>query len=77
MFEKIVEIIADKLVLSDEKIEKITLETNVLDDLNADSLEIVEILMALDDTFGVNVPDEDVPTLKTVKDIVDYVEKHQ
>ena len=73
MFEQIVEIISKQLKAESEQI---TPETNIMEDLGADSLDIVELLMAIEEMFGVNVPDEDVTGLKTVKDIADYVESH-
>ncbi|MBQ8509885.1 MAG: acyl carrier protein [Clostridia bacterium] len=71
MFEKIREIIASQL-RSDA--EDITEDTNIMDDLGADSLDVVEMLMAIEENFGVTVPDEEIPNLKTVRDIVEYVE---
>ena len=73
MFEQISEIISKQLKA---ELEEITPDTNIMEDLGADSLDIVELLMAIEETFGVNVPDEDVPGLKTVKDIIDYIEKN-
>ena len=81
MFEQIVDIIAGRLTNKEEdKIKlagEITPETRIIEDLNADSLYIAEILIAIDETLGINIPDEAVVGLKTVKDIVDYVETHQ
>jgi len=74
MFEQIVDIISKQLRA---EADEISYNTNIMEDLGADSLDVVELLMALEETFGVTVPDEDVPNLKTVKDIVDYVEKNQ
>ena len=74
MIEKISKIIAEQLCID---IEEVKPESNVMDDLNADSLSVVEILMAIEEEFGLKVPDEDVPSLKTVKDIADYVENNQ
>jgi len=74
MFEQIVEIISKQLKAEPDQINP---DTNIMEDLGADSLDVVELLMALEETFGVTVPDEDVPGLKTVKDIADYVELHQ
>ncbi|MCL1793702.1 MAG: acyl carrier protein [Oscillospiraceae bacterium] len=74
MFEKIVEIISAQLKADPENILP---ATSVTEDLGADSLDVVELLMAIDEEFGVNVPDEDIPSLKTVQDIVDYVEAHR
>ena len=74
MLEQIIEIISRQL---SRETDEITPETNIMEDLGADSLDIVELLMEVEENFGVTVPDEDVPTLKTVKDIVDYVESRQ
>ena len=74
MFEQLTDIISKQLKT---EADRITPDTNIIEDLNADSLDVVELLMAIDDTFGVTVPDEDVQSLKTVKDIVDYVESRQ
>ncbi len=48
-------------------------EANLLDDLGADSLDVVELIMALEEEFGVEVPDEDVERIRTIRDIVDYM----
>jgi len=74
MLEQIIEIISEQLK---KDAEEITPETNIMDDLGADSLDVVELLMAIEETFGVSVPDEDVQGLKTVRDIVNYVEENQ
>lgn len=73
MFEKIKEIIADKLSVEPETI---TLEASFIDDLNADSLDIVELIMALEDELEMEIPDEDVENFKTVGDVVNYVKEH-
>lgn len=73
MFEKIQDIIAEKL--SVEK-EEITLESSFIEDLNADSLDIVELIMALEDELEMEIPDEDVEGFKTVGDVVSYVKEH-
>ncbi|MBS6599651.1 MAG: acyl carrier protein [Clostridium sp.] len=73
MFEKIKEIIADKLSVDPESI---TLEASFIDDLNADSLDIVELIMALEDELEMEIPDEDVENFKTVGDVVNYVKAH-
>ena len=74
MFEQIVDIISKQLKTEADEIAQ---DTNIMDDLGADSLDVVELLMSIEETFGVSVPDEDVAGLKTVKDIVDYIENHQ
>ena len=74
MIEKISNIIAEQLCID---IEEVKPESNIIEDLKADSLSVVEILMAIEEEFDIKVPDEDVPGIKTVKDVVDYVEKNQ
>ncbi|MBU5425774.1 acyl carrier protein [Tissierella pigra] len=73
IFEKVVNIIAEQLGVDD--IESITMETSMMKDLEADSLDAVEIMMALEDEFGISVPDEDAENFKNIGDIVKYVEK--
>lgn len=73
MFEKIADIIAKQL-RSDS--EEITEDTNIMEDLGADSLDVVEILMAIEESFGVSVSDDEIPNLKTVRDLVEYVESN-
>ena len=73
MFEKIQEIIADKLSID---AEEITLDSSFIDDLNADSLDIVELIMALEDELEMEIPDEDVENFKTVGDVVKYLKNH-
>ena len=73
MFEKIQEIIADKLSID---VEEITLDSSFIVDLNADSLDIVELIMALEDELEMEIPDEDVENFKTVGDVVNYVKTH-
>ncbi len=72
VFEKLKDIIVDHLQL---KREDITKDSRIVEDLNADSLDVVEMVMDLEDEFGVSVPDEAVTDLKTVGDIVNFVEK--
>jgi acyl carrier protein len=55
--------------------EEVMLETSLFDDLGADSLDVVELALALEDEFGLLVPDEDLEGIRTVKDIVEYVAK--
>ena len=73
MFEKIQAIIADKL---SRDAESVTMEASFIDDLNADSLDIVELVMALEDELEMEIPDEDVENFKTVGDVVEYVKAH-
>lgn len=73
MFDKIKEIIADKLSLNEDDI---TMDSSFVDDLNADSLDIVELIMALEDELEMEIPDEDVEGFTTVGDVVRYVKSH-
>lgn len=74
VFSKVKEIIVDSLNC-DEDI--VTLEASLRDDLDADSLDAVELIMAIEEEFGIEVPDEQATELKTVKDIVTYIENNQ
>lgn len=71
-FEKIKEIIVENIGCEESEV---TLEANLIEDLKVDSLDIVELSMALEDEFGVTIEDSDFTELKTVKDILDYLEK--
>ena len=73
MFEKVREIIADKLSISEDEI---TMDSSFLEDLNADSLDIVELIMALEDELDMEIPDEDAEGFVTVGDVVKYVKSH-
>lgn len=70
--EKIKELLAAQLNIS---IDKINDNSKLVEDLGADSLDIVEMLMTLEDEFGISIPDEDAIKLKTIADIVSYIEK--
>ena len=73
MFEKIREIIADKLSINEDEI---TMDSTFLEDLNADSLDIVELIMALEDELDMEIPDEDAENFVTVGDVVKFVKSH-
>lgn len=55
--------------------EIITMDTNIIDDLGADSLDVVELIMSLEDNYGISINDDDAAQLITVGKIVDYLEK--
>ena len=71
-FNKVVSLLAEQLGID---ASTITLESEVVKDLGADSLDIVQMLMSLEDEFGITVVEDDVANLKTVKDIVNHIEK--
>ncbi|GAA0230760.1 acyl carrier protein [Metaclostridioides mangenotii] len=74
MFDKVVEIIIDQLGVEDKVI---TAETSLMKDLEADSLDAVEIIMALEDEFELEIPDEDAENFKSIGDIVKYIESQK
>ncbi len=71
VFEKITKMLADQL---DANIEDMTMETRIGEDLGADSLDVVELLMAIEEEFEVEIPDEDIEALKTIGDVVEYIQ---
>ncbi len=71
VFEKVQEIIAEHLGLD---VDEVAFESNIKNDLDADSLDEVEIVMELEDAFDIEIPDEDASRFVTVEDIVKYVE---
>lgn len=70
VFEKVKNVIVEQLGVTEEVV---TNDATFLDDLGADSLDIVEIIMALEETFDIEIPDEEVEKAITVKDVVDYI----
>ena len=74
LFEKVRDALAEQFDIDKETI---TIDTNVVDDLGADSLDLVELIMSLEDEFGISISDEEAQELYTVKRIVDYLEKLQ
>ena len=72
MYEKVCNMLAGQLNIS---AEQITPEAEVVKDLGADSLDVVELMMALEDEYGVTLPEGDVEAIKTVQDIVDMMQK--
>lgn len=71
LFEKIRKIIASELMIEENEI---SLSSNIKDDLGADSLALVDLVMALEEEFGLEIPDESLDAVKTVEDVVSYVE---
>jgi acyl carrier protein len=73
LLQKIKEIVADKLSISEDQV---TEEASFIDDLGADSLDTVELVMALEDEFEMDIPDEDAEKLTTVGKAIEYVLGH-
>ncbi len=74
VLEKVKAILAEQF---DVEEEKITADTSIINDLGADSLDVVDLLMSIEDEFEVEVPDEEIENIKTVEDLVKYIENHQ
>lgn len=73
IFEKVKGIIVEQLGVSDTSV---TTESAFIDDLGADSLDIVELIMALEEEFDTEIPDSDAEKIVTVGDVVDYIKEH-
>ncbi len=71
--QKVKEIICEQLGVSEEEV---TSEASFIEDLGADSLDIVELVMALEEEFGLDIPDEDADKMKTVGDAMSYLKQH-
>ena len=70
IFESVRNILVDQLGVD---VEMVTMESNFIDDLNADSLDIVELVMAMEQEFGISIPDEEAERIKSVGDAVDFI----
>ncbi len=75
MFEKVRSIVSEQLSIDD--VDTITLETSLTEDLEADSLDAVEVIMALEDEFGIEIPDEEAENFKTIGDICKFIENNK
>ena len=73
IFDKVKAIIVEQLGAADTSV---TMEASFLDDLGADSLDIVELIMALEEEFDTEIPDADAEKIVTVGDVVDYIKEH-
>lgn len=74
MFERVREVLADQLGLEETEIKP---ESRLKEDLGADSLDMVELIMAMEEEFNVDIPDEEAQNIRTVADAVDYVEQYE
>ncbi len=74
IFEKVQEKVAEQLGVD---AEEVTMESSFIDDLGADSLDIVELLMALEEEFDIEIPDEEAEKLSTVNDVVEYIKNNK
>ena len=74
IFDQIKDIIIDQLQVEESDVD---MDTNLMKDLSADSLDAVEIIMAIEEEFGIEIPDEDAENFQTVADLVKYVEENK
>lgn len=75
MFEKVKSIVSEQLSIDNP--DTITLETSLTEDLEADSLDAVEVIMALEDEFGIEIPDEEAENFKSISDICTFIEENK
>lgn len=73
IFDKVKEIIVDQLGVDEEEV---TLEASFIEDLGADSLDIVELIMALEEEFGLEIPDDEAEKISNVNDAVEYIREN-
>ena len=72
IFEKVQEVVAEQLGIAKDTI---TVESSIIEDLGADSLDVIEMLMTLEDEYGITIPDEEISTVKTIGQICDVIQK--
>ena len=73
VLEKIKVILAEQFDVEEDSLK---LETDLQDDLGADSLDVVDLLMSIEDEFEIEIPDEEIENIRTVGDLVNYIESH-
>ena len=73
-FERVKEIVVEQLGVEADEVQ---MTSTFVDDLGADSLDIVELIMAFEDKFSIEIPDEQAEKIKTVQDVVEYIDKQQ
>ncbi len=74
VFEKVRDILVDQLDVDDDTV---TMEASITADLGADSLDVVDLVMSLEEEFECEIPDDEIENIKTVGDVVKYIEEHQ
>lgn len=74
IFEKVKAILCEQLDIEEDAV---TMDSNITEDLGADSIDVVDLIMSLEDEFELEMPDEDVANIKTVGDIVNYIEANK
>ena len=74
VLEKLIELLCEQLDIEADEVNE---NTDIVNDLGADSLDVVDLVMTLEDEFGIEVPDEAIENLRTVGDVVNFVDSHQ
>mgnify|MGYP000059870280 CR=1 FL=1 len=74
MLEKIIASVAEQLAIDPAKVTK---DSNLIDDLKADSLDIAALMLDLEEQYGIEIPDEELANLRTVGDVVEFVDSHK
>ena len=73
VFEKVKQMLAEQL---DADIDSLTTETNIAKDLDADSLDVVELLMTIEDEFNIEIPDEEIENIRTIGELTEYIQEN-
>lgn len=73
-FDKVIDIVVDQLGV---EADEVNIDSTFIDDLGADSLDIVELIMAFEEEFGIEIPDEAAEKIKTVQDVVSYIDQNK
>ena len=73
VFEKIKKLLADQLDVDENEM---TMDTNIAKDLGADSLDVVELLMSIEDEFEVEIPDEEIENIRTIGELTEYIQNN-
>ena len=73
-FDKVKDIVVEQLGV---EADEVSIDSTFIDDLGADSLDIVELIMAFEEEFGIEIPDEGAEKIKTVQDVVTYIDQHK
>lgn len=74
IFDKVKEIVVDKLGVDESAVKE---DASFIEDLGADSLDIVDLVMALEEEFGIDIPDDEAQNIKSVKDVIEYIKAHK